>query len=172
MKILKCFSITALVLMMSAFSVNAQKFGHINSQELIAVMPETKVAQAELEGMRDKLEAQSKTMQEDFSKKIEEYQQMVSGGNTPDPIRTSKEAELQEIQQRMRNFEQDAIQNLQKKEAELLTPIIEKAQKAVQEVGKEQGLLYIFELGAGALVYKADESIDVLPLVKKKLGLQ
>ena len=48
--------------------------------------------------------------------------------------------------------------------------IMEKIQKAAQEVGKENGFTYIFT--QNALLFAADNSEDVLPLVKKKLGIQ
>jgi len=58
------------------------------------------------------------------------------------------------------------------KESQLLQPIIEKADKAIKEVGKENGYTYIFDLSRGSVVYFSEVSEDVLPLVKKKLGIQ
>ena len=56
------------------------------------------------------------------------------------------------------------------KEQELLEPILSKARKAIEEVAKEGKYTYIFDKTGGTILY-ANESEDVLPLVKKKLGL-
>ena len=89
-----------------------------------------------------------------------------------DVIRASKEQELQELQQRIQNFQQLAVDNLRSTEQELFQPIMDKALNAIKEVGKENGFTYVFDLSAGGILYFADNTEDILPLVKKKLGLQ
>jgi outer membrane protein len=63
-----------------------------------------------------------------------------------------------------------AQQSLAQKEQQLLGPIIEKVQKAINEVGTESGLVYIFDLGSQVILYHSSQSVDVAPLVKAKLG--
>ena len=53
----------------------------------------------------------------------------------------------------------------------MLKPIVDRAKKAIEEVGKENGYTYIFDAGVGAVLYSQD-SDDIMPLVKKKLGLK
>ena len=89
-----------------------------------------------------------------------------------DVIRASKEQELQELQQRIQSFQQITMDNLEKTQAELMQPIMDKALNAIKAVGKEHGFTYIFDLSQGGILYNADNTEDVLPLVKKKLGLQ
>lgn len=173
MKILKTLLTLVLVFtFVSSTSAIAQKFGHINSQELLTQMPETKAAQTSIEKKRDELQAQAETMNNEFQKKIQEYQEMMASQNSSsDLLKQNKEKELQDLQQRIQAFQGAAREDLAKKEAELLSPVIEKAQKAIEEVGKENNLVYIFEVNSGTLLYFSDESLDVLPLVKAKLGL-
>jgi len=64
-----------------------------------------------------------------------------------------------------------AQQQLQQKQAELLTPVFDKAEAAIEEVAKEQGLIYVFDVGPQVVLYKSNQSVDILPMVKQKLGI-
>lgn len=157
--------------MLAAMSVSAQvKLGHINTQELIQAMPETAEARKTLETKQTEIENELTNMQESFRTKLEEYSK--SAETMSDVIRASKEQELQELQQRIQNFQQLAVDNLRSTEQELFQPIMDKALNAIKEVGKENGFTYVFDLSVGGILYFADNTEDILPLVKKKLGLQ
>ncbi len=145
------------------------KFGHINSQELLSTLPERESAEKEIEEYANKLETQQKSMQDELNSKYEEY--LAQRDSYTDLVKATKEKDLQDIQQRIATFNQVAMQDLQKKEGELIKPIIEKVQKAIEEVGKENGYTYIFDLSNRTVVYVSDQSEDVTLLVKKKLGL-
>jgi outer membrane protein len=158
------------LLLVSAAAVGQQlKFGHLNSQELIAQLPERNSAQTELESYAAKLEAQQKAMQDELNNKYEDY--LAQRDSYSDLIRATKEKELQDIQQRIATFNQVAMQDLQQKEGDLIKPIIDKVQKAIDEVGKENGFVYIFDLSNRTVVYHSEQSVDVSLLVKKKLGI-
>ena len=50
--------------------------------------------------------------------------------------------------------------------------MLEKADKAVKEVGAEKGLIYVFDMSSRVILYNSKESVDILPFVKTKLGIQ
>jgi outer membrane protein len=75
------------------------------------------------------------------------------------------------MQQRIQNYQQTAQAQLNQKQTELLKPVFDKAEKTIEEVAKEKGLLYVFDIGSKVVLYKSNESLDVLPLVKTKLGI-
>jgi outer membrane protein len=146
------------------------KLGHINSQELFAAMPERDSAQKKLQNLAQQLENTLEELQVEYNKKLDDYQTNVE---TMTPlIKRTKENELQDLLQRIQDFQVDAEQDLQQQRAELLKPIQEKAFKAVQEVAQENGFTYIFDMGVGTIIYAAEEAEDILPLVKQKLGLE
>jgi outer membrane protein len=87
-----------------------------------------------------------------------------------DLIRQTKERELQDMGARIQEFQENAEKKLQDRQQEVLKPIIDRAKKAIEDVAKENGYTYIFDTSVGALLYQQD-SEDILPLVKKKLGL-
>lgn len=145
------------------------KFGHIDSQLLLSQMPESDSARKVLEKETKTIQDQLELMQVEFNKKYNDYiTKMDSFSNF---IRQSKEEELQDLQQRIQIFEANAQQNIQEQQAQLFQPIIDKAQKAIEDVGKENNFTYIFDLSSGAILFHAEGTEDIMPLVKKKLGI-
>jgi outer membrane protein len=147
------------------------KLGHINSQDLYTAMPEMDSAQKKLETIAKQYETTLEQLQVEFNKKYEEYTKLTQDPTAVDLILRTKEDELQTLQQRIQGFQQEAQNEITRKRTEFFQPVQEKAQKAISDVGSENGFTYIFDVNAGIL-YAADNTIDVLPLVKKKLGLE
>ena len=87
-----------------------------------------------------------------------------------DIIKNNKIKEITDLEKRITEFQQTAEADLQKKEQSLLQPIIDKAKNAINEVAKEGSFTYILDSSVGVVLYSV-ESDDILPLVKKKLGL-
>jgi len=156
-------------MLVSAGMVKAQtlKFAHIDSQALVQAMPETTAAQKTLEQQAKGLEDQLASMQKEFQTKLAEYTQKAD--SLTDIVRSAKEEDLQNLQQRIQTFNQSAQQKLQQKQAELMQPIFDKANQTIEVVAKEQGVIYVFD--SNAVLYKSNQSIDLLPLVKTKLGI-
>jgi outer membrane protein len=165
--------ITFSLLLFVGASASAQtlKFGHIDFQGLIATMPEREVAQKAMAKMQTDLESQLAVMQKEYQTKGQEYVALVKQANVTDAIRQAKEADIQSLQERITTFQQQAQENLQKEESKQFQPVVEKARKAIGEVAKEQGMLYVFEVNS-VLYFNAAQSTDMMPLVKTKLGLK
>lgn len=157
------------VMMMSVSFVQAQslKFAHINTQELIPNMPEYAAAQKQIETQASTLETQLGTMQKELQTKMTEYQEQ--SNSMDEVVRQAKEEDLMNLQQRIQTFSQSAQQKMQQKQQELMQPILDKANKAIEAVAKEQGVIYVFD--TNTLLYKSNASIDLLPLVRTKLGM-
>lgn len=170
MKTLKALFVVVAT-MMIGISANAQelKFGHIETQTLLADLPDKVAAEKTLQDEAAKLEEQLKIMSNDLQAKYEEY--VAKRDSLPELIRATKEKEIQDADQRIQSYRQMAQQSLAQKEQQLLTPIIEKVQKAINEVGVENGFVYIFDLGSQVILYHSAKSVDVAPLVRAKLGL-
>jgi len=148
-----------------------QKIGHINADELLSLMPETDSARSNLQLYQQQLENDLTTMQTELQQKIQNFRQNQSSYTTL--TLESKTQEIQQLQERIGNFQQRAQEDLQDKQVELFEPIIEKATNAVQEVAKENGFTYILDTSQSkAVVIFAENGIDIMPMVKKKLGLQ
>lgn len=173
MRITKIIGLLAIATL--SLTATAQtKIGHINSQELLAAMPQTDSAQKKLEKIAMDHELAIEEMTVEFNKKYEDYLKKMEDQVNPmsDLIRAAKEAELQEIQQRVQGFQQQAEQDIQAQRQQLFMPIQEKAIAAVNEIAAEQGFTYILDSGMGVVVYSAPDAEDILPLVKTKLGIK
>lgn len=138
-KILKIVLTVAFVA--GSTSVFAQKLGRINMQELVFAMPETAEMQKNLEAYQKELQDQLETIGVEFNNKLNEYTKQVSDKNSTmsDSVRQLKEKELNDLKTRYDEFVQVSQQDMQKKQGELLEPIIVKAQDAVKEVSKAGG---------------------------------
>jgi outer membrane protein len=133
-------------------------------------LPDKIAADKALQTEATKLQEQLQVMQQDLQNKYNDY--MTQRDSLPDLIRATKEKEIQDYEQRMQQYSQMAQQTIGQKEQQLLQPIITKVQKAIDEVGQDQGLIYIFDISSQVVVYHSDKSIDCAPLVKAKLGVQ
>ncbi|UCG27327.1 MAG: OmpH family outer membrane protein, partial [Bacteroidales bacterium] len=143
------YSIIATILLIGTTAIAQNfKFGHINSQELLSLMPERDSAQAILEEYAGQLEGQLEAMQVEYNNKVQVY--LAEQESYTELIRSTKEQELADINERMQGFQATAQQDLRQKEAELIQPIITKAQNAVKEVGKENGFTYVFDIATGS----------------------
>ncbi|MFI3282233.1 MAG: OmpH family outer membrane protein [Rikenellaceae bacterium] len=165
--------ITAAAVVAMAMSVSttfAQKMGRINVQEVVMAMPETQTMQTNLEAFRKDLSDNFETMQVEFNTKVADYQKNMNTYTAS--VRDLKEKELQDLQTRMEQFEQSAMQEIQAKQNELLAPIINKAREAVSKVASEGGYDVVYDESAGALAYVNQSTVtDIAPLVKSNLGM-
>lgn len=160
---------TLALVAMFAIGAQAQKFAHIDSQKLMSELPERVAAEQQLQDEAKKLEDQLGIMGNELQQKYEDY--MSKRDSLPDLIRATREKEIQDAQARIQQYQQMAQQSLSQKEQQLLMPIIEKMQNAINEVGKEQNYIYIFDISAQVILYHSEQSEDATPFIKKKLGL-
>ena len=156
----------------SGTTVNAQnyKFGHVNSQELLSIMPERDSAEAKIQQYAKELESQLEIMNVEYNNKLNDY--VEKRDILTLLVKQTKEQELSEMQKRIQDFTANAEQDLQQQNAQLIQPIIMKAEKAIKDVAKENGFTYIFDLSRGSVIYFSEQSVDILPMVRKKLGLE
>ena len=165
---MKKITFLTLLSFLTLTSIAQNKFGYIDSQELLELMPERKAAETELQNFWKSLETQLGSMTAEYQQRVQEYQSKEATYN--DLVKQDKVAEITGLEERIQKFQQNAQQSLQKKEQELLEPILSKARKAIEDVATEGGFTYIFDKSQGSILY-AKESENVLDLVKKKLKL-
>ena len=151
-------------------TANAQKFGHVNSQEIIQAMPEFAKARTEIEELTKQYEADLKSMQDELQKKSEAYDK--EQATLPANIKQRREQELQEMYQKIQQSYQDNQQALQKVQAEKMQAITSKVLDAIKQVGTAGNYVYIMDLTSGVPYISETLSTDVTAEVKKKLGLQ
>ena len=165
---MKKILLLSLTLLISISSFSQNKFGHIDSQELLLLMPERKTAEEEVQTFAKSLESQLQAMTAEYQQSVQEYQ--ANEATYTDLVKQDKVTEITGLEQRIQSFQQNAQQALQSKEQELLEPILQKARQAIEDVASEGGYTYIFDKSVGSILY-VKESENILDKVKKKLKL-
>ncbi len=152
-------------------SITAQtktKFGHVDSQALLEAMPEKAEADKKLEEFAATLEKQLGAMSSEWESKVQDYR--ANEAVMSDIIAQTKAEEIQNLEQRIQAFQQNAQQRLAKEEGSVYQPILDKAKASIEKVAEENGYSYVFDTSSGSLLYQP-ESDDILPLVKADLGI-
>ncbi len=159
------------VLLFAATTVFAQnKLGHIDSKILLQIMPEMEQAQKQLQAKADEYEKQMKELKTEYTNLISDFQK--NEKTMSDVVKQTKVKAIRDCETRLQNFDQYAQTDLQKLQRTLMAPIYEKAKKTINDVAKENSFTYIFDLTGGSILYSAPNSIDIMPMVKAKLGLK
>ncbi|MBP5562137.1 MAG: OmpH family outer membrane protein [Muribaculaceae bacterium] len=161
--------IAALIAAPMCLQAQTLKIGAINPQEIFEVMPESATAKNTLQTAQDKYAAQAKPLQEEYEKKVKEFQAL-SDSKAADATLEAKIKEIQELETRIQNFQQTAQQDLQKQQETLMAPIQKKLQEAIQQVGAEGG--YAAILYSDMLLYRGAQVEDLTAKVKAKLGIK
>lgn len=147
------------------------KFGHINSDELIRALPEFDSASVKLEKFQKDLVNALELMSVELNNKNDAYNK--ESKNLTDIVKQTKEQEILDMNRRIQEFQTNAQTQYQDKQAELFQPIYVKVDKAIKDVGKENGFTYLFDVAKGSLLYfDESKSTNVMPLAKAKLGVK
>jgi outer membrane protein len=148
-----------------------QKIGHADWNEIVRQLPETKQMEKDLLTYQSQLEQQMRTKSMEFEKKYKEYESLPA--DTPEAVRKFKESELMTSQESMKKLQQDAYAAIEKKQKELLTPILARIEKAIQQVAAENNLAYILNLNTfngDKVVLFGSKRFDVTTMVIQKLS--
>jgi len=166
--VLKVSAIIITLVCVVAGTTYAQKFGYVNSAEILNDMPDVKVADSNLEALQKQLQKKYQQSVENYQTELQTIQQKIQQGELS-PVQQEQEAEkLKAKELELSKQQQDLAGQLEEKRQQLLKPIYDKINQAIEQVAKENGFQFIFE--QGVLLY-AEESANVTSLVKAKLGI-
>lgn len=165
----KLIALLFLAMPVWAMAQNTQiKLGYLDAQTLFMSLPDVAKIETSLKDLAAQHENEIKRMEDEYTRKVTEYKE--GEPKWDDAIKKNRMEEIQMLQQKTQAYYQQAQTLLQQKQEELQAPIREKLRKAIEEVGSENGFLYIYDLNA--VLYKSPDAIDVTPLLKKKLGVK
>lgn len=145
------------------------KLGHIDRKEIMLVLPERKDAEAKMQAFAKTLDERLKAMGAEYQAKVADAQ-----ARADSMTQTEKEMlvrEINELEQRIDTAREKAQEDLSKQEEELLAPMVKRTNDAIKAVAEENGFTYILDTSTGFVLY-FDKGIDILPMVKAKLGIQ
>lgn len=165
MKQLKTLVIAAAIAFFGTQTINAQaKVAHVDVNELMSKMPAMLEAQGQLKKLSETYDKDYKTMVDEYQAKIKKYDTEV--GTVSEAINQTRQTEVQDMIKRINDFKETAQSDLQKKEGDLMKPLLEKVKASIQKVGKLKGYQYVLNATDLLLTDGPDLTADV----KKDLG--
>ena len=168
MKKISSLLIVMIAVVASTFAQKTNKLGYLNSSELISLMPESAKADSAVAKYAGELDALAQQMYTEYQKKTMDAQAK-SKTMTEEQLDVVGK-ELGDLEKRITDFQQSAQDKIESKKDKLYAPILQKANEAIKTIAKANGYNYIFDTAAGSVLF-ADESDDIMPLVKAHLKL-
>ena len=161
-------ALVAVMLFAASATASAQKFGYVNSAEILSAMPAMKAAESNLEALQKQLQKQGQAMVQKFQTDLQALQAKAAAGELTPKQQEEESAKLEARQQKIGEFEQKMISDLQEKRATLLKPIYDDINSAIEGVAKENGYQFIFDQ---QVLLFGEPAADVSAMVKTKLGM-
>ena len=169
-KLFKVMFLGVALFVMSGIANAQVKIAHVNTAEILDAMPDKAKAEKSLEKYYGELQSQLETMAKEYQTKMQDYE--ANQATMSNLVKQSKEKEIVDLQTRITQFQANAENEFENKRVELLKPILDKIQNAINAVGKEKGYTYMLDLATGAAVYVGDNAVDATKDVKSKLGIK
>ncbi|MBS1583488.1 MAG: OmpH family outer membrane protein [Bacteroidetes bacterium] len=162
--------LTLCVMMAASVAVRAQspKLGHIDRQALMLMLPERKGAEEKMQAFAKTLDDRLKAMGEEYKAKVADAQSKAESMTKTEQQTAMRE--IQEMEQRITNAQDNAKEDLSKMEEELLAPMVTRTNQAIKDVANENNFNYVFDSSTGMVLFY-DKGEDIMPLVKKKLSI-
>lgn len=161
---------STLILVAAKSNNTKSKLGYINTTELWQAIPEKSSADSSLLKMKNEFVGYLQKKQKQFETGVAEYKR--DSASMSQLIRKEKVDALIKEQEAIKKFPKQADTELNKKKEELYAPIRQKMQNAIDAVAAENNYDYITDVSFGNIIYAKNKEDNILPLVKKKLGLQ
>lgn len=162
--------LTLIACFLISISIQAQKYGYLNSAQLLLEMPEIKQADAQLDQFQKELMAKGEQMVKAFEDKYKAVEVQVNKGELSQIQIQQKQGELGKEQQAIQQYQVEVNQGLGAKREELYKPILDKVKNTLDQLGKEMGYTMIFDTSTGSLLF-VEEAEDLMPIIKQKLGI-
>jgi len=146
------------------------KIAHVNFQEVLMSMPEIPGIEQETAKISEEYRKELEMMQSDYQRKLSDY--VAQQDSLTENIKLRRQQELQDLQERMSNFYENAQKEIPERNQKLIQPVQEKVLKAIKEVGEEKGYTYIVSMIQEVFLYTGLSALDATPFVKTKLGIK
>jgi outer membrane protein len=165
MKRLKSLLIATVLFLGTSYSIHAQaKTAHVDVNEIISKMPAMLDAQKQLEKLSVAYDTEYKTMAEEYQNKIKKYDQ--EAATVTEAVNQTRQVEVQDLVKRITDYRDNAQKELQKKESDLVKPLMDKIKASISKVGKAKGYQYVINAADLLLADGPDLTADI----KKDLG--
>jgi outer membrane protein len=170
MKRLNVIFLLLLLLAAPATLAAQDKFGYVNTQELIVILPEYKIAEDSLKAYAGLLQADYMQLQEEYNTLFSKFERLIDDKTLSLEDRQKDYIDIQNLDKRMQQLEQGSEQLLTNKQEELLKPVTAVLNEAIKSVAKDNGYTYVIDSSAFGIFTVVPEADDITPLVLQRLG--
>ena len=167
---MKKIFIMMLLLLPLGLVAQESKIAIVKANDILSQMPEVIAMQNELDTMHKQFQNEMKTFEDDLNRNYQDL--IIQQDSLPENIYKIRAQDITQMRTRMENFQEYASQELEKKQSDLYTPIQDKLQKAVDQVGEENSYALIIYYNPNIILYVGKSAIDATDQVKAKLGLK
>ena len=158
------------IMLLAPMSLLAQKFGYMNSAELIQLMPEFSKAQKKLQDLEKTYTNDFNAMRTELEKKGTEFEKLQKD-SVPENILKRRYEELLQMEQRLQQASQELQASLAQAEQQEMVAIQTKLRDALDAVGRDGGYVCIFDLAGGVPYISKTLCEDVTAKLRTKLGI-
>lgn len=156
---------------LSASAQTSSKLGYANADYIFSQLPDAKQVEATLKATSEQLNNMINAKDLEWKKKFTDY--TANQNNMLEAVRNNTLNEIEQLQENVNKFKQEAQAELQRKEQQLLQPVYQKILKAIADVAKENGYTVILSQrvsGTPTLLHAGEED-NISDMVLKKLGI-
>jgi outer membrane protein len=160
--------IVAGVMALGFLTAGAQsKIGYINTEEVMSIMPETEKANKEIQEFQESLGKQGEELEKEATEKSNQF--IKDSATLSKSMKEIKREEIIKLIQRVQNYNAEAQEKAKQVAQQKFIPIQQKALETIKNVAKKNGYSYVLEQSSVIVGPPGD---DILPLVKKELGIK
>ena len=158
-------------LALACFAANSQvqKIGYIKVDRIYAEWPKAINSQKDLITYENNLQSRLQAKINDFQVQLAAYKKNAPTMNASE--RQGAEAELENLNTQIQQFQSNAQQSINEKKASMQEPLQNDLNSAISKVAAENGYTFIFTYGS-SLVFSSDKKADVSSQVAQKLGFE
>lgn len=170
MKTSRTLFLIVLLSVTTLLSAQEGKFGYIDFNGTLKLMPEYMEAQIILLKTQSDYREEIERSKREFERQYIDF--MLEQDYLSPSIVAKRQKELQLLMDNNAEFRDKVQSELETKRDELLLPLKNKLMKAVSEICMEQDLDYVIDTGKGAYLFiNPDKGVDISEVVYKILGI-
>lgn len=150
---------------------HAQKIGYANQEAILANMPEMSEVQKQLQREARQQQQELQKERKQLQQQMQQYQQQQS--LLSDSAKAQRERRLRQRQQQLQKSSRQRQQQLRKRERELMQPLLEDLQSAIETVSAREDLDVVLRSQSLLDVDENSEMVvNISPEVAQELGIQ
>lgn len=163
--------LVAALLAITSVAQAQEKIGYVHLELILLYMPESKQMDQTLATFQKKLQEQLEVKQQYYQSRLDDYTQKKEKGEPVEAL----EQELLALGKEIEELITESEERVFIKRQELLEPILEKLQEAIEKVREQGGYAMILNATDGegvSIVVSAPEELDLTETVLEELGVE